>query len=144
MKNAPAKWTAEDFEKEVFFKMSTSSGNGGQHVNRVATKAALHFNPANSAVLTDEQKAIVLKKWATKLTKAGVLIITRQKSRSAEKNRSKALKELIRRLQKALEPTKKRKKTSISLSDREARLKAKKRKSDVKRMREKPSLPMDR
>jgi ribosome-associated protein len=41
-------------------KAIKSSGSGGQHVNKVATKMELQFNVLNSLALTQQEKALVL------------------------------------------------------------------------------------
>ncbi|UPT67477.1 MAG: hypothetical protein M0D57_02000 [Sphingobacteriales bacterium JAD_PAG50586_3] len=43
---------------ETTYKAVRSSGKGGQNVNKVSTKVELSFAVADSAVLTDEQKAL--------------------------------------------------------------------------------------
>jgi len=40
MNTAPVLLDIAALQKEVFFKMSRSGGNGGQNVNKVATKAS--------------------------------------------------------------------------------------------------------
>ena len=76
--------------KEVSFKMSCSSGNGGQNVNRVATKATLHFMVAESVLFDNRQKALIAKKLKNRISKEGYLVISSQASRSAEKNKKAA------------------------------------------------------
>ena len=123
--------------KEVKFKMSASSGNGGQNVNRVLTKATLFFPVVNSTIFSEEQKEIILFKLGNRISKEGQLIIVNQTSRSALKNRKQALALLLQLLQKALTPQKKRKKLRTPRKVKEKRLENKKRNSEKKALRKK-------
>lgn len=51
-----------DLEKEFNFRMSRSSGKGGQHVNKVSTRVELLFDVLNSEILTQKEKKISCKK----------------------------------------------------------------------------------
>ncbi len=123
--------------KEVKFTMSCSSGNGGQNVNRVATKATLHFLVEESELFDDQQKTTILDKLKNRITKEGFLLIVNQESRSAVKNRKAALAQLLNLLTVALTPKKARKKLKIPRSFKEKRLTNKKRNSEKKELRRK-------
>lgn len=127
----------DQLAKEVKFTMSTSSGNGGQNVNRVATKATLHFSVSESTLFTEIEKQIILEKLANKITNEGFLVISSQESRSAQKNKLMALKRLLNILQGALTPQKKRKKKGIPRAVKEKRLSDKKRNAEKKELRKK-------
>ncbi|MEM1119245.1 MAG: alternative ribosome rescue aminoacyl-tRNA hydrolase ArfB [Bacteroidota bacterium] len=127
--------TTEVLAKEVTFTMSTSSGNGGQNVNRVATKATLHFSIAESSLFDEIQKAILKQNLAHRLTKDGNLVLKCQDSRSAEKNKATALKKLVDLLTSALKPAKKRKKVGVPKANRAKRLSDKKHHSEKKELR---------
>ncbi len=123
--------------KEVHYKMSRSSGNGGQHVNKVSTKASLYFPIDTNQLFTSIQKEQLKKRLKNRITKDGFLVVTNQEARSAEKNKKAALKILVHLLQKALTPQKGRKKSSIPKSAREQRLVDKKRHAEKKAHRKK-------
>lgn len=123
--------------KEVKFKMSSSSGNGGQNVNRLATKATLLFPINESNLFEDEQKEKLYKKLKNRINKKGCLIIVNQESRSAETNKKAALKNLIHLLQKTFEPKKIRKKLKVPRSVKEKRLESKRRVAEKKEFRKK-------
>lgn len=124
-------------EKEVSFRMSRSAGSGGQHVNKVETKATLFFNLKDTQLFEDKVKARLLNKLSGKLTKEGVLIIQSQNTRSALKNKKEALKKLQLILTEAARPDKKRKRTRTPASVHRKRLDNKKRQSSKKSLRRK-------
>lgn len=123
--------------KEVKFKMSSSSGNGGQNVNRVATKATLLFPINKSKLFEDQEKEKLYDKLKNRINKEGCLIIVNQESRSAETNKKAALKNLINLIQKAFEPKKIRKKLKVPRSVKEKRLENKRRVAEKKEFRKK-------
>jgi len=123
--------------KAVKFTMSCSSGNGGQNVNRVATKATLHFLVQDSNLFTTSQKTILAKKLKNRISKDGFLVISSQASRSAEKNKKAALAQLLNLLIAALTPQKVRKKVKLPRAIKEKRLANKKRNSEKKELRRK-------
>jgi len=75
---------------EVNFSFSRSSGAGGQHVNKVATKVTLHFDIAQSKGLSPIEKEQILSKLSNKINKEGVLVLYADSSRSQHKNQPAA------------------------------------------------------
>ena len=47
-------------KREIRFVYGTSTGPGGQHVNKVATKATLLFHVLESCTLTETQQTKIL------------------------------------------------------------------------------------
>ncbi len=123
--------------KEVKFTMSCSSGNGGQNVNRVATKATLHFLVHQSALFNNQQKKRLSEKLKNRISKEGYIVIASQSSRSALKNKKTALVNLLNILTTALTRQKVRKKVKLPRGIKERRLANKKRNSEKKEMRRK-------
>ena len=68
--------------QELTFKAIRSSGAGGQHVNKVASKVELQFDLLNSLVFNDEQKERLKNKLQHRLTKDAILILQCEESRS--------------------------------------------------------------
>jgi ribosome-associated protein len=120
---------------ELSFRFATSSGPGGQHANRSATRAVLLFDVAQSPSLTDEVRERLLAKLATRLDKEGVLQVSVQDSRSQVQNREMAIERFQGMLAKALQKRKTRRKTKPSKAVREARLAEKKKRSQRKQDR---------
>ncbi|MBE7533722.1 MAG: aminoacyl-tRNA hydrolase [Chloroflexi bacterium] len=122
---------------EIEFRFSGSSGPGGQHVNKTATKATLLFDVATSPNLTEEQRATIMEKLANRIDSDGVLHIQAQSARSQFQNRELALTRFQTLLAQALQPAKPRKKTRPSRTAVEKRLTEKRKQSEKKRERRK-------
>ncbi|HSH65885.1 MAG TPA: alternative ribosome rescue aminoacyl-tRNA hydrolase ArfB, partial [Bacteroidia bacterium] len=105
------------------------------NVNKVSTKVELDFDVIHSALLTPDQKEIILNKLAGKLTKEGILQIVVQAERSQLANKEIAIKKFYDLLNKCFVVTKKRKATKPSRSSQEKRLKTKKRDAEIKKSR---------
>lgn len=129
-----------DIYNECVFKAVRSSGSGGQHVNKVATKIEVYFNVKDSLVLSVNQKEKMLDKLENKLSKQSELIITAQDTRSQFKNKQLAFAKLLDLLNSALVKVKKRKPTQVPKAVKIKRLKLKSSKSDIKKSRQKPKL----
>ena len=129
----------ENLIKELSFKAIRSSGAGGQHVNKVSSKIELTFDLENSTELSDEQKELLYKSLATKLTKEHKLILFCDESRSQHKNKEIALDRFTKLITVGLTRPKKRKSTKPSKASIQKRLKSKKKLSDKKTGRKKPS-----
>ena len=124
-------------QPELQYQFARSGGAGGQNVNKVATKAELRFNVRQSAVLTDEERAILEEKLASKLTTEGELVLTHQAERTQLANKEKVTKKFYRLIEKAFEKPKPRKATKPSKSAVAERIATKKHKGDVKEKRRK-------
>ena len=121
--------------RDLLFQYGTSTGPGGQHVNKVATKATLLFDVINSSSLSATQRQRVHGALSTRINKAGVLRVSSSKFRSQRANRAAATTRFVELLRLALKPIKRRKKTGIPTSERRKRLELKKKRSDKKRFR---------
>ena len=120
---------------ELQFRFATSSGPGGQHVNKAETKAILLFDVANSPSLDATTRARLLQKLANRLDKDGVLQIQAQQTRSQHRNRELAITRFQKLLFEALKPVKKRRKTKPSRAAIKKRLNDKKKLSQRKQSR---------
>lgn len=131
---------AEILIKELNFKAVRSSGAGGQHVNKTSSKVELFFNLTNSSELTSEEKEILFKNLATRLTKEAVLILQCDESRSQHKNKEIVINRFIQVILNGLKVPKKRKPTKPSRSSVKKRLEKKKKQAYKKAFRKKPNL----
>ena len=122
-------------EQELTFTASRSSGPGGQHVNKAATRVMLRFNVVASPSLSAEQKQRILARLATRVSKDGILRVVAQQYRSQEANRRAATARFAALLRQALAPETPRKPTTVPLAAKHRRLEAKKRRSRVKQQR---------
>jgi ribosome-associated protein len=120
---------------ELRFRFSTSSGPGGQHANRSATRVTLLFDIAASPSLDDITRTRLLEKLAHRVDKQGVLRIQVQDTRSQKQNRAIAQSRFLTSLAEALIEKKERKTTKMSKAAAEKRLAEKKRVSHRKQER---------
>lgn len=123
---------------ELQFKAIRSSGAGGQHVNKVASKVELTFDIENSLALTNNEKERIAVRLKSRLTKEGILLLQCDEARSQHRNKKLVTERFLYLLKKALEVPKKRKPTKPSKGAVEKRLKSKKKLSDKKSNRQKP------
>ncbi|CAM4705686.1 unnamed protein product [Leuciscus chuanchicus] len=65
---------------------SRSSGPGGQHVNKVSTKAEVRFHVQTAEWISEEVRREILLQNKTRVNKAGELIVTSEMSRSQQRN----------------------------------------------------------
>ncbi len=126
--------------KELKFKAIRSSGPGGQHANKVSSKIELTFDLKNSTELKDEQKTLLLKNLANRLTKENILILFCDESRSQHKNKEIIIDRFKKLIATSLTRPKKRKATKPSKTSVKKRLDNKKRASVKKLSRKKPDL----
>ena len=115
-----------ELQKETTYKASRSGGKGGQNVNKVSSKVELLFSVNNSALFTDEEKAVLNDKLQNRLNKDGLVQIICDEERSQYLNKEKAIERLIVLLTKALHKPKARKPTKVSKAAKAARLESKK------------------
>ena len=128
-------------EQELSFSFERSPGPGGQNVNKVNTRVTLHFDVAKSTSLSHQQKAMLKKELAGRISQDGVLRIISSKERTQLANRRAAVNRFISLVADALEPPKLRKKTLPPPSSERRRVETKVRRSEVKRTR--TSVPLN-
>lgn len=127
-------------ETEISWKAVRSSGPGGQHVNKTASKIVLTFNLLESSGLSESEKEILSKKLANRLTTNYDLILECSETRSQHKNKEIALIRFKQLIVSGLKKPKLRRKTKPTKASKFKRLRAKKIVSEKKSNRQKPEL----
>ena len=123
-------------EKEIQFSAMRASGPGGQHVNKTSNAVHLKFDILSSS-LPRKVKDELLGLQDSRITSAGLLVIKAGAFRSQEKNRGDALDRLDQLLAAAQKEKKERRKTRPSLGSKTRRLSAKRKRADLKKLRNK-------
>ncbi|MCM4156350.1 alternative ribosome rescue aminoacyl-tRNA hydrolase ArfB [Gramella sp. AN32] len=128
----------EQILRELEYKAVRSSGPGGQHANKTATKVELSFDVKNSAGLSDEEKEKIFKKLYNRISKEHILKMSSEDSRSQHANKDLVTQTFLEELKKALKKPKPRKKTKPTHASKIKRLKKKKKKAEIKQNRKDP------
>jgi ribosome-associated protein len=128
---------------ELEFRASRASGPGGQGVNTTDSRVELRFDLAGSPSLSAEDKERALRRLGPRLDRGGVLRVVAQAQRSQLANRRAATERFAELLSAALATPKARTPTRPTRAAAARRVEAKRRRSDTKRLRERPRRPDD-
>lgn len=124
---------------ELDWRFSRSSGPGGQHVNTSDSRVQLSWSIADSAVLSESQRAQLLSRLGRRLT-AGRITVTVSAQRSQLRNREAALENLGQLVRDALAPPAPlRRATKPTRGSARRHLAGKKRRSETKQQRQRPT-----
>jgi ribosome-associated protein len=119
-------------EAELRLSFARSSGPGGQNVNKVSSKAVLHFDVVASPSLPPDVRARFLTRFASRVTNAGEVVIHSDEYRDQPKNIQAGYDKLKQMILEVLRPPKKRRATKPTRGSKVRRLKEKKSRSQVK------------
>lgn len=122
-------------EREVEESFVRASGPGGQNVNKLSTAVQLRFDVRHSPSLPPEVAARLEKLAGSRLTRAGVLVITAQRHRTQAANRQDALDRLLDLIRRAAVAPAPRRPTRPTAASRERRIESKKRRAGIKGLR---------
>ncbi len=120
--------------REVTIRASRSTGPGGQHANKTASRIEAMFDVAASSALSEEQKRRVMARLGPRV------VAVAQDARSQSRNRELALERLQRRLASALTVARTRHPTRPTTGSVTRARATKRRQSERKRERRRPSL----
>jgi ribosome-associated protein len=122
-------------ERDLQIDFVRASGPGGQNVNKVATAVQLRFD-VNASSLPGDVKARLIRLAGNRITSEGVLLIEAKRFRTQEQNREDAIQRFVELVRKSLVKPKARKKTKPTQASKEERLKEKKRRAEIKKLRQ--------
>ena len=132
--NAELVIPAHELEEQA----SRSSGPGGQHVNKTSNRVTLRWNLRESTALPEEQRARLLARLDSRLTRSGELIVHVDGHRSRRRNLDEARERLVAILSEGLEVPRSRRPTRPTRAAREKRMDEKRRRSNLKKDRRIP------
>ena len=125
----------KNFEHELSYKTSRSSGSGGQNVNKVETSVTVVWQLEDSAVFSDEDKERIALKLKNRINAEGILQLTVSENRTQLQNKKIATEKILDFVNKSLIIPKKRIATKPSKAKVEKRLESKKKLSEKKENR---------
>lgn len=125
-------------QDEIELSFSTSSGPGGQHANRSATRVDLMWNVEGSRALGPRQKERVRARLRHRIDSAGNLRLSSDTHRSQLRNRQEVVRRLHDLVGEAVVVPRKRVPTAASRGSVERRIRSKKRRSETKKLRRPP------
>ncbi len=126
-------------EQECVLLFVRSGGPGGQNVNKVASKAVLRWSLAADAHLPPEVAERFRRLFGSRITAAGDVVISSQRSRDAPRNAADCKEKLRQMLLAAAKTPKKRKPTRPTRASMRRRLEAKRRRGEKKQQRRGPA-----
>jgi ribosome-associated protein len=123
---------AESIRREITFRVSRSSGPGGQHAQKTSTRVEAVLDVETSEGLTEAERSRVLDRLGP------VVRAIAQDERSQLRNRELASERVLDQVRKAAKPRRKRTATRPTKASQERRLEEKRQRGETKRRRRPP------
>ena len=124
---------ADSIQSEIRFRVSRSSGPGGQHAQKTSTRVEALFDVEPSAGLTEAERRRVLERLGP------VVRAVAQDERSQRRNRDLATERILEQLRAAARPRRRRVETEPTQASKRERLDVKRRHAETKRLRRPPA-----
>lgn len=125
--------------REFHFSFSRSSGAGGQNVNKVNTRATLRWKVARSPSLPKAVRERFVARYRRRISGAGELVLHSQRFRDQGRNVADCLAKLRAMLAAVADPPRRRKPTRPGRASVERRLREKRKRSERKGRRSRPT-----
>lgn len=122
---------------ELVFTFARSGGPGGQNVNKVNSKAILHWSVVNTKSMPPTIKARFMDRYGGRLTTEGELVLSSQKFRDQNSNIEDCLAKLKEMVESVLVAPKRRTPTKPTYSSELRRTESKAKHSQKKQQRRK-------
>ncbi len=120
---------------ELVFTFARSAGPGGQNVNKINTKAVLHWRVRETAHLPSAVRARFLTKYGNRVNLEGELVLACDEHREQGRNVTACREKLRAMISTVLTPPRRRIKTRPPRAAVERRIQTKQRLSEKKRSR---------
>ena len=120
---------------ELVTSFARSSGPGGQNVNKVNSKAILHWNLRSSVALPPEVRLRFETCFPTRVSQAGDVVISSEKHRDQGRNLADCYEKLRQLVQAAVVVPRQRRKSRPTYGSIQDRLANKRHKAQIKKQR---------
>ena len=126
-------------EKAMTISAARSGGPGGQNVNKVNSKVTLRWTPAQCRGMNDDWRRRFIARHSNRINREGELVLHSERYRDQGRNLADVRQKLVNMLLECQSPPKARKATRPTFGSKQRRLEQKRRQSEKKRGRRKPT-----